>query len=369
MAQTKYTADFPRQARDFASAGRTDQMIAERLGISRQTYYEYRKQYPEFDDAIREGRNWVLGLAEVTLADLAFGRAQAKTTIMTDDDREIIRIKVMPPNLKALLILLKKIAPEEWDLSAKTSPKTPSTKTKDPDDVAFGSPEANALCHKMAADAARDLYKDFPREEIPEDMRELMDANPMSPVDLTKFCQPPASNPLPSAAPATPLPEAARSQSGDKSAGRRKTKSPRSSRLHFKRGKWNAGENLEPRDSEPTRNEVCPANCPVHQTDPTVFCQPLSSTGVRNVKVATSAMLPSRVRDFVKSHTSRLLTVVNVVLNRCQKCQGTPIRYFARTTKHSAFHDATHLLQHLPRRFSFFTLFRPSTTIHGARAA
>ncbi|GAH71512.1 unnamed protein product, partial [marine sediment metagenome] len=56
MAKLKYDEDFPARAEDFARQGFRDVDIAKKLGISRAVFYEYKKTYPDFLDAIKKGK-------------------------------------------------------------------------------------------------------------------------------------------------------------------------------------------------------------------------------------------------------------------------------------------------------------------------
>ena len=56
MAKLKYDEDFPARAEDWARQGLRDEDIAKKLGISRETFYQYIKTYPDFSDALKKGK-------------------------------------------------------------------------------------------------------------------------------------------------------------------------------------------------------------------------------------------------------------------------------------------------------------------------
>lgn len=56
MRKTKYEKDFPLRAEDYARRGMTDKQIAKGLGISKVTFYEYQKKYPNFLNSIKKGK-------------------------------------------------------------------------------------------------------------------------------------------------------------------------------------------------------------------------------------------------------------------------------------------------------------------------
>ncbi len=56
MAKLKYDDTFPLQAEDMARKGLIDKQIANNLGISEGTLYDYQKKYPEFLKALKRGK-------------------------------------------------------------------------------------------------------------------------------------------------------------------------------------------------------------------------------------------------------------------------------------------------------------------------
>ena len=56
MAKCKYTDDFPLLAEGMARRGMIDATIAEKLGISVDTFYQYLKRYPEFSESLKRGK-------------------------------------------------------------------------------------------------------------------------------------------------------------------------------------------------------------------------------------------------------------------------------------------------------------------------
>jgi len=72
MAKSKYDDNFPLLAEDYARRGLTDIQIAEKLGISKATFYEYQKTYPDFLDSIKRGKKPV----DVEVENALLKRAQ-----------------------------------------------------------------------------------------------------------------------------------------------------------------------------------------------------------------------------------------------------------------------------------------------------
>lgn len=73
MAKLKYTEDFPLLGEDLARQGLTNVQIARKLGISKDTFYEYLKIYPDFSDSIKKGKRPVDIIVENALLKRAEG--------------------------------------------------------------------------------------------------------------------------------------------------------------------------------------------------------------------------------------------------------------------------------------------------------
>lgn len=54
--KTKYEADFPERVQEMCGQGLIDKQIAENLGISLYTFYEWKKKKPDFAKAIKDGK-------------------------------------------------------------------------------------------------------------------------------------------------------------------------------------------------------------------------------------------------------------------------------------------------------------------------
>ena len=108
MAETEYNEMFPEQAMNWASDGLSDAQIAQRMSISRSSFYNYRQQYPEFAGAIEAGRDVVDGRVETTLLDLALGNYMITTYVTDDEGRTRTTVRKAAPNLKAIQYWLER---------------------------------------------------------------------------------------------------------------------------------------------------------------------------------------------------------------------------------------------------------------------
>lgn len=137
MAKTKYRPDFPTLAEGYAREGYTDEQIAERLGVSRDTFYRYQKIHTDFAEAIARGKAPIDFEAENNLIKLIRGYDYKETTRDRktvkiplfvkgkDDKREVVYeekvtthvrevVKHVPPSLPAISKWLNNRRPDRW---------------------------------------------------------------------------------------------------------------------------------------------------------------------------------------------------------------------------------------------------------------
>lgn len=128
---TKYTNEFPEKARKLAAKGLRECMIAKKLGIHQDTLIEYKKQFPEFSEAIKIGREESIGEAENSLFKRVTGfnykekREEIKEqglkyndegeAILTQVEKKtIITTKKVLPDTGAIAFFLKNKDPQNW---------------------------------------------------------------------------------------------------------------------------------------------------------------------------------------------------------------------------------------------------------------
>lgn len=109
------------EVRQWAKAGATNREIAAALGIDESVLYDYQARYPEFTNALREGR--MSGAAEVKTALLrlavGFEATDTETKVEPGEDGKmhpvssVITKRQVPPNLKAIEAYLRNTA-DEW---------------------------------------------------------------------------------------------------------------------------------------------------------------------------------------------------------------------------------------------------------------
>lgn len=122
MAVTKYSEKLLIQASELAAKGCTDKEIYNTLDLGHETFYRYRKKYPEFKESIEKNRKASIVDAEATYKRLAMGYQDIKITreykIDDEGEKKLIRereeIINLPPNYKALERLLFIADPDKW---------------------------------------------------------------------------------------------------------------------------------------------------------------------------------------------------------------------------------------------------------------
>lgn len=108
MAKLKYDASFPGRAREYAAAGMNDSAIARQLEIGSETFYAYKRQFPEFAEAVAAGRQVIDDDLETSVIDLATGNCFVTAVTSGSSGRETKTVRQRVPNLKAIINWLKR---------------------------------------------------------------------------------------------------------------------------------------------------------------------------------------------------------------------------------------------------------------------
>jgi hypothetical protein len=107
----------------WARDGLTDEQISNNLGISTTTFYEYKKNYPEFSESLKRGKEIVDYEVENALLKRALGYEFEEKTYETRWDenqgrfREVLTKKVrkeVVPDTTAQIYWLNNRKPEQW---------------------------------------------------------------------------------------------------------------------------------------------------------------------------------------------------------------------------------------------------------------
>jgi len=108
MMSRKYDDSFPKKAGIYAKAGDHDGEIADQLGICPATFYNYKRQYPEFAEALESGRAMPEMQVEDSLLELAMGLCYVTTVVQYPDGKEVKTVRQRPPDVRAMIHWLEK---------------------------------------------------------------------------------------------------------------------------------------------------------------------------------------------------------------------------------------------------------------------
>jgi len=122
--KTKYHEDFPLLAQDYARRGMIDKEICKKLGISQESFYLYLRTYPEFAEALKEGKKPVDVEVENALLKRAKGfsyeevHAEFRAKDAKDKKAKPIVVKkitkMVVPDTTACIFFLKNRRPGLW---------------------------------------------------------------------------------------------------------------------------------------------------------------------------------------------------------------------------------------------------------------
>ena len=95
----------------WAKDGLTDKQIAAKIGISKQTFYDWQKRYPDFSDSLKRGKEVIDRKVENALLKRALGYSYDEITEITDEKgRTTTKVitKQVIPDTTAQIFWLKK---------------------------------------------------------------------------------------------------------------------------------------------------------------------------------------------------------------------------------------------------------------------
>jgi len=128
MAKSKYNKDFPLLAEGYAREGMRDKDIAKKLGISEDSFYQYKKKYPEFSESLKRGKAPVDTEVENALLKRAKGYSYEEihqdvvdTGKRDENNNPILKIKAIKkikkqiaPDVTAQIFWLKNRKRKKW---------------------------------------------------------------------------------------------------------------------------------------------------------------------------------------------------------------------------------------------------------------
>lgn len=98
---------------ELCAAGATDKIIAEKLNIALSTFYEYKKKYKEFSDALKRGKDEIDTKVENALLKRALGYDYDQITYEHGIETKRVTKHILP-DTTAQIFWLKNRKPAEW---------------------------------------------------------------------------------------------------------------------------------------------------------------------------------------------------------------------------------------------------------------
>jgi len=113
----KWNPQYCEIAKRFALLGMKDDEMADSMGIVRSTFYKWMHDYPEFSDAVKQGRENADGEVIAALFKKAKGYEYTETeTHESDKDgvKLVTKVRHQPPDTGSMVFWLKNRRPNEW---------------------------------------------------------------------------------------------------------------------------------------------------------------------------------------------------------------------------------------------------------------
>jgi len=120
---TKYNPKFhPLLAEALAASGKTVDQIADKIGVHRDTIFDWQNKHPEFSDALKKGKEGPDDKVERSLFERATGYTFDSEKIVTISlgqgmGSEVERVAIeehCPPDVTAQIFWLKNRRPDRW---------------------------------------------------------------------------------------------------------------------------------------------------------------------------------------------------------------------------------------------------------------
>lgn len=104
----------PDTIRALARKGHTVDEMAKVIGVNRDTIFEWQNKYPDFSDALKEGKAVADSNVEAALYKRAVGYEYEEIKTVNDGERVEKTTKQVAPDVTAQIFWLKNRLPREW---------------------------------------------------------------------------------------------------------------------------------------------------------------------------------------------------------------------------------------------------------------
>lgn len=133
---TKYRPEMAAQAYKLSLLGHTDEQLAKFFEVAVATIYNWKNEYPEFLESIKNGKEVADAEIVMTLRKRAMGYevTEEKTEESEHGLKKTVAGKHIPPDTTAMIFWLKNRQPKQWrdkqevDHSSSDGSMSPSTK-------------------------------------------------------------------------------------------------------------------------------------------------------------------------------------------------------------------------------------------------
>ncbi len=134
---TKFFPHYIQQGKVLASKGFTDLDLADAFMVAESTIYLWKKEYPEFSEALKAGKDLIDDNVEVKLLQSALGYSCPEEKVFCSEGKIVTHntVKHFPPNPAAAKLWLTNRRPLDWREKHEFDFKTPFTINMDEDDV------------------------------------------------------------------------------------------------------------------------------------------------------------------------------------------------------------------------------------------
>lgn len=106
------------EIKDWVRNGATDEEVAKKLGISRDSLIEYKKKFSEFSDTLKETKEMVDSQVENSLLKRALGYSYEEVTKERDNSGMLVTTKIVTkqvvPDTTAQIFWLKNRRRDKW---------------------------------------------------------------------------------------------------------------------------------------------------------------------------------------------------------------------------------------------------------------
>lgn len=107
----------PKQAHGLALMGKTDKEMSKAIGVSEDTFNEWKKQYPEFSESLKNSKDTADAPVVKSLYQRALGYEYTEKKVIQNPDgttRKEVTVKQVAPDVTAQIFWLKNRQPKDW---------------------------------------------------------------------------------------------------------------------------------------------------------------------------------------------------------------------------------------------------------------